>query len=239
LAARLGILWGRSARRPGLDLAELTGDLASDYALVVEPGVTPAFRLNSDTGQRFAPERLAELPDRDAMLAALEEETARQLDLFAKHPRRFLDLYFAFVAARARAEKAALQERLAWSDGLFDHRDWVFSALRPLPRARLASVDGTRLKPLGGVVDFAFWTGNEAVTVEIGSARASQSSAEASPGVAPVRLAPGDLESVASCFSPSRFPEIFFTFWWGEAWPASPFRPRGLEAFLDSAAASR
>jgi hypothetical protein len=226
------ILWGPAARVGGLDLASLSGDIAADQTLLIEPGRTPALRLNSDTGRRYPPERLTELAGADAKLAALQEEAARGLDLFARHPRRFLALYFQFIGGRLEAERQALEERLAWSGGLFTHRDWAFSALRPLPRAALAEIADGRVRPVTSVADFAFWTGKEALLVTIGAAGSSQVAAADAPVSWPVRriaLTPADLASPEDLFSRERFGGAFVTFWEGAGWLAGPYRPRGLE----------
>ncbi|HEX2255857.1 MAG TPA: hypothetical protein VHG92_03995 [Afifellaceae bacterium] len=231
MAERFAILWGRAARAGEIDLASLTGDIDADQVLAVEPGRTPPFRLNSDTGRRFPPERLTELAGTDAKLAALKEDAARGLDLFARPPRRFLELYFAFVSARIEAERGKLEERLAWSGGLFGYRDWAFSALRPLPRAVVAEIADDRARPLQAVADFIFWTGEEALLVAIRATGSSQAGALVPPGL-PVRavsLAPADLETAESLFTRERFGDAFVDFWKGEDWPAGPYRPRGLE----------
>jgi hypothetical protein len=231
MAKPLAILWGSAARAGRLDLASLSGDIAADQALLIEPGRTPALRLNSDTGRRYPPERLTELAGADAKLAALQEEAARGLDLFARHPRRFLALYFQFIGARLEAERQALEERLAWSGGLFTHRDWAFSALRPLPRAALAEFADDRLRPVTSVVEFAFWTGEEALLVTIGAAASGQvgPDAAASWPVRRIALTPPELASPEDLFSRERFGGAFGTFWEGAGWPAGPYRPRGLE----------
>lgn len=232
MTERLALVWGRAARRvEALDPAALTGDMESDQVLPVEPGRTAALRLNSDTGRRFPPERLTEWAGNDAKLAALKEETARGLDLFARHPRRFLELYFAFISARVEAERRALEERLAWAGGLFGHRDWVFSALRPLPRAALADFGDGRPRLVQPVADFGYWTGHEAVFVTLRGMGERQQPVETTPA-APVRtvpVAPAEMDSPDSLFTRDRWGDAFVSFWEGEAWPAGPFRPRGLE----------
>lgn len=229
---RFAILWGRAARRVAeFGLSELTGDIEADQVLPVEPGRTPPLRFNTDTGRRVPPERLTDLAGNDAKLAALKEEAARGLDLFARHPRRFLDLYFEYVRGRVEAERTALEKRLAWSGGLFSYRDWVFSALRPLPRAALAEIRDGRPRLVQPIADFAFWTGREALLVRFRGAAGRQAHPTTSPGL-PVRtvsLTPADLDSPETLCTRARFGDAFFDFWEGESWPAGPFRPRGLE----------
>lgn len=230
MTPRFAILWGRAARAAEIDLAGLTGAIESDQALLVEPGRTPALRLNSDTGRRVPPERLTELAGTEAKLAATKEEAARGLDLFARHPRRFLDLYFAFIAERIESERDSLEKRLAWSGGLFGHRDWAFSALRPLPRAALAEIAGDKARPLQPVADFAFWTGEEALLVAIRATGAAPAAGDAAGmPVRTISLTPGDLAAPERLFTAERFGGAFAAFWEGEDGPAGPYRPRGLE----------
>lgn len=237
MPGRFAIVWGRAARRaPELDLTSLAGDLEADQVLPVEPGRTPPLRFNTDTGRRVQPERLGELAGTESKLAALKEDAARGLDLFARHPRRFLDLYFGFISSRVEAERAGLDERLAWSGGLFQHADWSFSALRPLPRAALAEFRDGEAKLLQPPADFAFWTGNEAILVTIGATAGRQASTiEASLPVRAISLTPGDLAGPDALFTRERFGEAFVEFWEGERWPAGPFRPRGLEGLGEEA----
>jgi hypothetical protein len=230
MTPRFAILWGRAARATEIDLAGLTGAVETDQALLVEPGRTPALRLNSDTGRRVPPERLTELAGTDAKLAAAKEEASRGIDLFARHPRRFLDLYFGFIVARIEAERAMLDERLAWSGGLFGHSDWAFSALRPLPRAALAEIAGDKARPVQPAADFAFWTGEEALLVAIRATGAAPAAGDAAGlPVRTISLTPGDLAAPESLFTAERFGGTFADFWKGEDWPAGPYRPRGLE----------
>jgi hypothetical protein len=230
MTPRFAILWGRAARATEIDLAGLTGAVETDQALLVEPGRTPALRLNSDTGRRVPPERLTELAGTDAKLAAAKEAAARGLDLFARNPRRFLDNYFDFIAARIEAERDSLEERLAWSGGLFGHRDWAFSALRPLPRAAPAEIASGKARPVQPVSDFAFWTGEEALLVAIRATGAAPAAGDAAGlPVRTISLTPGDLAASESLFTTERFGGAFTNFWEGEDCPAGPYRPRGLE----------
>lgn len=232
MPGQFAILWGRAARRAAeIDVSALSGNIDSDQVLPLQPGRTPPFRLNTDTGRRVLPERLSELAGHDAKLAALKEEAARGLDLFARHPRLFLDLYFAFAADRVEAERTALENRLAWSAGLFGYCDWAFSALRPLPRAGVAEIGEGRPRLLQPVADFVFWTGTEALLVVVGASARRQPDSAAGPAV-PIRtvaVTPADLAVPETLFTRERFGEAFITFWEGEPWPAGPFRPRGLE----------
>ena len=102
---------------------------------VFEAGTSPPLRFCSDALVRFSPSFLAEIPDTATKVARLKSAVARDLDVFAKNPRRLLDLYFDFIAARLETESAALEQLLRPLGGLFRIEDWTYSALRPLPNA--------------------------------------------------------------------------------------------------------
>lgn len=230
--ARIALIWGRKPRRSA-SAEELVHRVQAGggNALLLEPGRTAAIRLNTDFGTRYSPDRLSAVPDTTAKLEALRAGVAQDLDLFARNPRRLLDLYFAFVTARIEAEKDSLEKALAWSHGLFRAEDYSFSALAPLPNACAVTVAGDG--PAGSVhtSDFAFWTGSRLLAVTVRGAAAGTASPER-PGESPiVRLdIPAAALSAADCpFADASMPAEVRSFWQGEAVPSSPFRPQGLE----------
>lgn len=213
--------WGRPGR-----------DGTGARSLVIAPGRTPPVRLNSDLGARYRPERLAEIPDNAAKLDRLKDDLLRTLDIFAKHPRQFVEVYFRFIAERIEAETATLDRALAWSGGLFTAGDWIFSALRPLPQAVVVE-SGGQGGAVGPVCDFAFWTGRHVLAVELhGSARSrrDQAGKDGLPPdlVKPVTIAVAALAGGTDIFTTGDFPPEFLSFWEGEGVPSSPFRPVGL-----------
>ena len=48
--------------------------------------------------------------------------------------RQFIASYFGFIAAHLDAHRTELVERAKPYDGLYRPEDWLWSALRPLPR---------------------------------------------------------------------------------------------------------
>lgn len=218
-------------REPGLVLTwgrRGTGD-SGDRSLAIVPDRTPALRFNSDRGVRYRPERLAEIPDNAARIERLRDELIRTLDIFAKHPRQFVEIYFRFIAQRVDAERAALDRALAWSGGLFGADDWIFSALRPLPRAMVLESEGQQ-NAAARVYDFAFWTGREVLAIDLrGDSHRPRDRDE--PTASLVRKIPIPVEGLASgtdIFAADGFPAEFSSFWTGENVPSSPFRPVGL-----------
>lgn len=209
-------------------------------SFTVRPNETPALRLNSDHGLRFPPEQLAQLPTNDDKLNYLRHEIVGALDLFAPHQRAFLDRYFEFITDRCQEAASELEKRLAWSGGLFEAGDFVFSALWPLPNAEVIVSGEAGGKSLGAY-EFAFWDGCRVIGVTLTSRPARPGDAGASPvkpeanGIMPVTIVAGDLAREPGPFATPRFPETFLDFWRNEPFPGSPFRPEGLEMQEDVA----
>ncbi len=228
----IAILWGRKPRRPPrADEVLAAAKEGRPGAALIVPGRTPALRLNSDDGTRYAPDVLAQYPDNLARMAALRQEAVRDVDLFARNQRLFLELYFDFIEARVAAERKALAAELAWADGLFAPEDFTFSAFKPLANAMFVGVESDA--PVGAVTacDTAFWTGARLIAVTVQGAMAGTGQAAPAQEDGPImRIAipAGDLTTIRSAFTRERFPEEMFAFWEGEDTPASPFRPEGL-----------
>jgi len=203
-----------------------------------ETGTTPPFRLGDDDGRRFPPSFLAELPDTAGNLAWLKADAARDLDLFAKNPRRLLDLYFDFILVRLDEEAAALAQRLQPIGGLFRVEDWAFAALRPMPNAAVFDADDPEAAAPLVLHDLAFWTGEAVLTIRLrGSGTPLPREADACErlrdlGVQIVTIPVAELAAGTAIFSPERFPAAFRSFWQGAPYPCSPFRPQGLTQTL-------
>lgn len=198
----------------------------------------PALRLGGDDGVRYPPAFLANVPDTGAKLAWLKTHVARDLDVFARNPRRLLDLYFEFVAARVAAEEAGLTRRREPLGGLFRAEDWAFAALRPLPNAVVFDAAANPAQAPVLRHDLAFWTGREALAIRVrGSETAPPREAEAlgrlaESGVRVVSIPAQELADGIGIFSQFRFPPEFLSFWQDAPYPSSPFRPQGLPCTL-------
>jgi len=136
---------------------------------------------------------------------------------YAPQRLRFVDGYFAAVAAHLAAHRDELARDLRRYDGLYAPEDWLWSALRPLPRAWVPGDGGAAL------VDFAFWDGARAIAVDVGGSQGT-----AGDGV--VRVTRDVLEGDPLALL-ALLPPCFRCFWRGETLPRSPFRreiPRGV-----------
>jgi hypothetical protein len=210
------------------------GDAAGAPVVTIEPQKRLPLRLNN------APYAFPEPPD-PIRLARLEE----RLDFLHEHltsfcglwdrlPRLFLTLYFRAIATAIERNRKALLARAAAAGGLFDYRDWSFSALRPLPAAQL---------PLPGEAgfiraDIAFWTGTALLAVEIlgsagvGRARQAERAALRQGGVSVVELAGSALQREGEAALAGALPAPFWNFWESETLPSSPFGRAALDEIL-------
>jgi hypothetical protein len=188
-----------------------------------------ALRLH-DGGWQFAePPPPAALADSAGALAFLCGHLKSLCDPWAAAPRRFLDGYFAFVAAQVAHEAADLEARLARFGGLYRAADFAFAALRPLPRARLGAD--------GAPTDVAFWTGAEVIALDLADTRRTrrQRAADhdrlARAGARVVELA---ADALATERLAAALPAGIVRFLDGETLPASPFKAAALGDVVDA-----
>ncbi len=236
MADILVVVFGRTASKSTIQqrMADWRAGIEPAGVLAFEPGVTPAYRLGSDDGTRFAPAMLADVPDTASKLDRLKSDVARDLDVFAKNPRRLLDHYFDFIATQLDDNAAEIGQISQPLGGLFQLEDWAFAALTPLPNAAILVGDEANSQCGTLIHDFAFWTGHQVLTVRLrGSATPSPHEAEVcthltTQGVAVVTIPVEALAADAEIFTDALFPPEFRSFWQGVPYPCSPFRPQGL-----------
>ena len=80
---------------------------------------------------------------------------------YAPRRRHFIQLCLNAVAAHLRLHHAGLGTALKRYHGLYVPDDWIWSALRPLPRACLCA--GAEMPP----VNIAFWDRRQAVAIDL------------------------------------------------------------------------
>ena len=194
-----------------------------------------ALRLDGRLGEsRAAPE--PESPDAD-QLANLCRALGRHCDPWRRGPRRFLECYFDFVARHVESHRAALIDRLERFSDLFQYRDWVYSALMPLPQAHLhAPESGAPFGPETLVrVDFAFWTGTAAIAIEIPGKDTRSLATDRRhdrlrrAGAVMVELADEVLEAANAAEFEAALPEDLRLFWRDRALPSGPLKPAALD----------
>ena len=162
-------------------------------------------------------------------LAILRDHLAEFCDQWAKRPRQFVALYFRFIDGVIAADRAAIGAHVKKFGGLFTADDYAFSALRPLPRAHLPVAGDTHVR-----VDFAFWTGERLVAVDIagdearGSAWQDRAQRLEGAGVQRVEIPSAAIAKDDPDVLRAALPTEFATFWRGEPLPSSPFRATSL-----------
>lgn len=161
-------------------------------------GAAP-LRLNTEP---LPPDVLVAAADHAARVAAAIGWLHDLCGDYAPPRRQFITAYFAFLAAHIAEHRAELAAALSRYDGLYAPEDWLWSALRPLPRAWLPA--GDRLLP----ADIAFWDGTQLLAFERDLQRRSM-----------LREA-----GIAIIESVDQLPDTFRLFWRSQALPMSPFR---------------
>jgi len=197
--------------------APLTITYGAGLSAAIEP-LTP-LRLSNiawDFAERPDLIALATIAER---LDFLRDHLKSMCGLWDKLPRLFLAAYFRDIADAIARDRPALETLAAKHGGLFRPEDWSFSALCPLPTARLPAAPETP-------VDFAFWTGQDLHAVVIMTTTSQgRSGREArarlrESGISVIEIASSELERDLL----SRLPAEVSHFWRTEPLPSSPFR---------------
>jgi hypothetical protein len=141
---------------------------------------------------------------------------------YAPLRRQFIAAYFRFVANVIDAHRTELVVRLQRYDGLFAPEDFLWSALRPLPRGSV---------PVGErwlAADMVFWDGTQPIAIELVARDTDRQRALLAAPVGTLRIEPPAFDRLDAVLPPS-----FHRFWDGETLPSSPFRrpiPQGVLA---------
>jgi len=151
--------------------------------------------------------------DHAARVAAAAAWLESQCGDYAPLRRQFIAAYFRFLAAQIGTCRNALAERVKPYDGLFAPEDFLWSALRPLPRGWVATGSGKL------PADFVFWDGTQAIAVEVAMRDTDKQRALLGASVATYRIAPDAFGRLGEIL-----PEQFSFGWVAQILPASPFR---------------
>jgi hypothetical protein len=172
-------------------------------------------RLNSEPVPADA--MPAVIGDHAARVVAAQEWLQGQCGDYAPLRWQFVASYFGFVAAHLAAHRVELAEHVKPYDGLYAPEDFLWSALRPLPRGWVPTQG--QLLP----ADVVFWDGAQAVAIELSARETDRQKALQAAGIAVYRIEPnmlaGDPVQLAQIL-----PKNFQRFWRGQALPSSPFR---------------
>ncbi len=200
--------------------------------VLIEPARREALRLYDGPYDFIEAPPLQDLADPAAQLEYLRAYSDRHCSLWGKFQKLFVARYFAFVSDEIERSRRALEDRVAAFEGLYHYRDWLFSALRPLPQAHLCLSDGG---PPPVRVDFAFWTGAAVLAVDLvgvetaGPAQVERAGRLLDAGVERVALSHAALRSGDLA---DHLPPALLGFWEHDPVPCGPFVP-GMLASAD------
>jgi hypothetical protein len=190
-----------------------------------------ALRLNDapyDFTRRAAPREPSGETD---PLSLLQTRIADLCGLWGKPARRWVSCYFEFISAQVELHRELLTRRLEGFGGLYNYRDWIYSALAPLPRAWIPISPGEAPTPATLLpADFAFWSGKSMVAVFLTGlgtptaghrerTRRLRASGTQVVEFSAESMKPGDPNSLSALL-----PACFERFWEGEPFPSGPFR---------------
>ncbi|NKB49939.1 MAG: hypothetical protein GKS02_11345 [Alphaproteobacteria bacterium] len=143
----------------------------------------------------------------------------RDCDVFDKYLRRWIDLYFQFVADQTQTFSAELAALSRAPEAMLDPPLWGMAALRPLPRAHIPAAGNGFV-----AVDVALWDGGNITAIVFAG---SEKARRAQDLGGPVRLIivdpPGEDDDSETVVSP--LSELTRYFWRGLAVPPDPFGP--------------
>lgn len=201
----------------------------SGSQVAIDTGARDPLRLND------GPYDFTELPPAAGTgtvaerLAILRDHLTEFCDQWAKRPRQFVALYFRFIDSVIATDRALIEAHVKKFGGLFTADDYAFSALRPLPRAHLPVAGDQHVR-----VDFAFWTGEQLVAVDIageearGAAWQERARQLEAAGVQRIEIAAATIAKDDPASLRPALPPEFAAFWRSEPLPSSPFRAASL-----------
>lgn len=176
---------------------------------------TDKLRMNTEPLPAEAMESAAD--NHTARVSAMKQYLRGLCGNYAPRRLDFIECYIDCMAAYLDAHRDELTRDLQRYDGLYALEDWLWSALRPLPRAWLPADTSIAL------VDFAFWDGTQAIAIDV-------SGTHEKAGIVMCRIAPDALAG-DPCALLDMLPDGFRRFWRDQNLPVSPFRraiPRGV-----------
>jgi hypothetical protein len=204
--------------------------------VAIDRSLRASLRLNAGPYPFAEPPDLVRMIEVGDRLDFLRDHIRSLCGVWDKLPRLFVDAYFRHIAGCIAENRPALADASQALGGLFDPRDWSYSAPRPLPQAHLPAPAPE--DPQGRVrVDFAFWTGEALVAIDIlGSASRTRARREALERLRPhatiLEIAGSDLQRQGEALLARVLPPPFSRFWQEEALPSSPFGPAALDEIL-------
>lgn len=197
-------------------------------------------RVNSGQYEFMEPPDHRQLGDPADQLEFMLNHLKIHCDLWGKFQKLFLDRYFQFIAAHVEENKAKLGELIKSFGSLYQYRDWMFSALRPLPQSHL-NTGGAAYAPDDLIaVDFAFWDKDGGIALYLissphrNSARQRRYDRLEAAGITVVEIEQSCLQPDQQSVFDDQLPDTFKTFWKEEPFPSGPFKSDVLGASIIS-----
>jgi hypothetical protein len=151
--------------------------------------------------------------DHAARVAAAQVWLESQCGDYAPLRRQFIAAYLRWIATEIQAHRTELGALLQRFDGLYAPDDFLWSALRPLPRGWVPT--GGQMLP----ADIVFWDGTQPIAIELAARDTDRQRALLAAGVTAYRIEPNAFARLDAML-----PDSFSLFWKGQTLPSSPFR---------------
>lgn len=202
---------GHDVRRGSLRIPYGLDRLPRDPGLRCVEVADQPLRLNSEPmPPDFMPVAVG---DHAARVAMAIEWLEGMCGDYAPLRRQFIAAYFRFIAGEIELHRPELAECLKPYDGLFAPEDFLWSALRPLPRGWIPAA-GQYLP-----ADMVFWDGAYVIAIELAGRETDKQKALQAAGIAILRIEPAAFSRLGEML-----PDPLRRFWTGQALPSSPFR---------------
>jgi hypothetical protein len=192
----------------------------------IDTAVSPPLRLGDGPYRRGIIDEEANDPPGDeeisvgaARLDLLRRLHLRNCDVFDKYLRRWIDLYFEFVALQTVAFGDELMALARTPEAMFDPLLWGMAALRPLPRAHIPNADSDFV-----AVDIALWDGDRIIAVVFAGGERARRAQELSDRVRLITVEPPD-DAASPDIIETQLGEMASHYWRGLAVPPDPFGP--------------
>jgi hypothetical protein len=187
-------------------------------------------RLNTGQYEFMEPPDHRELATPADQLEFVLNHMKINCDLWGKFQKLFLDRYVQFIAAHVEENKTQLGKLIKPFGSLYQYRDWVFSAFRPLPQAHINVGSGAYATEDLIAVDFAFWSNDGGIALYLissphrNSARQRRYDRLEEAGIKVVEIEQTCLQPDQQAMFEEQLPDTFRNFWKEEPFPSGPFK---------------
>ena len=199
-------------------------------------------RINTGQYEFMEPPNHQELGEPSAQLNFILNHKKIQCDLWGKFQKLFLDRYFQFIAAHVEENYLLLQELISPFGRLYQPKDWIFSALRPLPQVYfcVSQKYGSYAPEDLIAADFGFWGPKGGIALYLvnspnqNAARQKRYDRLEAAGINLFEIGQENLYPDQQQAFNSLLLNDFRAFWEGEPFPSGPFKSSDLDQILTS-----